>query len=308
MRIVSLVDNMTDGLCPSEHGLSLYICLANGLKILFDTGQGTLFAENAQRLGIDLSDVDLAFISHGHYDHGGGLGRFLEINDKAKVYIREAAFEDHWSRKETGDKFIGLDKGLLTSPRLSFTDEITEIPISPLHTTDTPSVRESGSTAVTAITTFCTKVEEFPAPGGNALLSGPDPQERDDFRHEQSLLIREGDKLVLIAGCAHKGIVNILREAERISGVKPTHCLGGMHLAKSFAINAECQKNHPESHMTCSRTTAQSYIDSLARELMSFRECRFWTMHCTGEENFNALAKIMGDRIQYLPCGGEAVI
>ena len=92
MKITCLAENTTSRPdIEAEHGLSLYI-ETNGKKILFDMGQGELFIRNAKRLGIDLSDVDIAVISHGHYDHGGGLRSFLEINKKAPVYISEHAF------------------------------------------------------------------------------------------------------------------------------------------------------------------------------------------------------------------------
>ena len=80
MKITALVENTTNN--PSlgtQHGLSLYI-EANGRKILFDMGADGLFLENAEKLGIDIAGVDLAIVSHGHDDHGGGLGVFLEKN------------------------------------------------------------------------------------------------------------------------------------------------------------------------------------------------------------------------------------
>lgn len=78
MKITSLVDNTSHAGLPVEHGLSLHIALDNGQNILFDMGQGSLFASNAATLGIDIASVDAAIISHGHYDHGGGLKTFLE--------------------------------------------------------------------------------------------------------------------------------------------------------------------------------------------------------------------------------------
>jgi 7,8-dihydropterin-6-yl-methyl-4-(beta-D-ribofuranosyl)aminobenzene 5'-phosphate synthase len=87
-----------------EHGLRLYIETENH-KILFDAGQSAAFAENAEKLGVDLRKVDLAVLSHGHYDHGGGLERFLEINQKAPVYVSSYAFEPHYS----ANGYIGLD-------------------------------------------------------------------------------------------------------------------------------------------------------------------------------------------------------
>ena len=109
MEITSLVENTSRMDFPVEHGLSLYISLDDGHKILFDMGQRRLFADNAERLGIDLADVDIAVVSHGHYDHGGGLRTFLELNKKAKVYISRHAFEPHYSLRENGLKYIGIN-------------------------------------------------------------------------------------------------------------------------------------------------------------------------------------------------------
>ena len=82
MQITALVENTSqDKKFGTEHGLSLYI-EAGFQKILFDMGQSGLFADNAKVLGISLSDVTIAVLSHGHYDHGGGLAKFLEINKK----------------------------------------------------------------------------------------------------------------------------------------------------------------------------------------------------------------------------------
>ena len=102
MTIKSVVENTSAVGLPVEHGLSLYIQLENGRNILFDMGQRRLFAENAEQLGLSIADIDTAIVSHGHYDHGGGLRAFLEINDKAKVYIHKDAFQPHYSLKDYG--------------------------------------------------------------------------------------------------------------------------------------------------------------------------------------------------------------
>lgn len=124
MHVVTLMENTVcrdDLAC--EHGLSLYI-EARGKKILFDAGQSGAFADNARKLGIDLAQVDFAVLSHGHYDHGGGFRRFLEINQTAPVYLRREAFGDHYNGTA---KYIGLDKALLESGRLVFVPDMLEI-------------------------------------------------------------------------------------------------------------------------------------------------------------------------------------
>ena len=120
MKITSLVENTSRVGLPVEHGLSLHISLDDGRSILFDMGQHRLFAENAVRLGINLEGVDLAVVSHGHYDHGGGLRAFLELNQKTKVYLNRHAFEPHYSLREDGLKYIGLDTDLKDCGRLVF--------------------------------------------------------------------------------------------------------------------------------------------------------------------------------------------
>ena len=89
MEILSLTDNLCalPG-CKAQHGLSLYIKTKKH-KILFDLGQDGTFIRNAQKLGVDIADVDIVIISHGHYDHGGSLADFLKHNSKAKIYIRK---------------------------------------------------------------------------------------------------------------------------------------------------------------------------------------------------------------------------
>ena len=87
MRIVTLVENTSRRQdLTAEHGLSLYIETGSH-KILFDAGQSAAFADNAEKLGIDLTQADLAVLSHGHYDHGGGLGKFLETNYLGRIKL-----------------------------------------------------------------------------------------------------------------------------------------------------------------------------------------------------------------------------
>ena len=113
MKLITLMENTTtrdDLVC--EHGLSLYI-EAGDLRILFGAGQSAAFADNAEKLGVDLSAVDLCILSHGHYDHGGGIARFLEVNDHAPVYVSRHAFGDFYNAE---GKYIGLDSALPAIP------------------------------------------------------------------------------------------------------------------------------------------------------------------------------------------------
>lgn len=267
MRVTSIVENTSAKGLPVEHGLSLHIMLEDGRSVLFDMGQGALFADNAERLGLDVKAVDVAVISHGHYDHGGGLETFLDINKKAPVYIHEDAFQLHYSLRETGLRYIGLDEGLKDHERL---------------------IKCGNKKSINSDMMLYANVQgDCCNPVGNRLLYGPKKTLNDDFHHEQNLIIREGDNVVLFAGCAHRGIVNIIRNAEAHVGMAPTHVFAGMHLVKSGL----------------SETDENNFIAELAGELQRYPQCKYYTMHCTGVEQFSKLKAIMGQQIDYLSCG-----
>ena len=119
MRITALLENTSTCGLPTEHGLSLFVDMADH-RFLFDMGQTDLFARNAETLGIDLNTADFAVLSHGHYDHGGGLRAFFSINGHAPVYMSRFAFEPHYNGPE---KYIGLDQSLAESDRIVFAEE-----------------------------------------------------------------------------------------------------------------------------------------------------------------------------------------
>ncbi len=188
MKITVLAENTCkSGKLNCEHGLSLYM-EACGKKILFDMGQTELFSENAHKLGIDLKAVDFAVLSHGHYDHGGGLEKFLEINKKADVYVSRNAFGEYYNGS---DKYIGLDKALQNSGRLIFSEDILKI--------------SEGFTLYSCNE----KVKKNDLGSFGLTEKNGDEFIPDRFLHEQYLLIEEAGKRVLISGCSHKGILNI---------------------------------------------------------------------------------------------------
>lgn len=204
MLIKTLMENTArDGL-HAEHGLSLYI-ETHGLKILFDAGQSHLFAENAAIMGVDLAKVDFAILSHGHYDHSGGLMRFLEINEHAPVYVHRCASEPHYNGTE---KYIGIDPQLAASSRLIYTGE--EITLA-------PGIR---------LCALSDRVSRFdPPPHGLTVLENGSfvPE---DFRHEQYLVVEEGGRKIVFSGCSHRGVLNIL------DWLNPDILIGGFHFMK----------------------------------------------------------------------------
>lgn len=203
MKLVTLMENTAcrAGL-TAEHGLSLYIETGE-CRLLFDAGQSGAFADNAAKLGVDLSGVDISVLSHGHYDHGGGLARFLQINGTAPVYLNAHAFEPHYN---AGSKYIGLDPELRRSGRLRFAEDGHRL--------------AEGITLHSRIA--CPYgIEPF---GLSVLEAGT--LRAEDFRHEQYLLIEEDGKRILFSGCSHRGILNIVR------WFRPDVLVGGFHFMR----------------------------------------------------------------------------
>lgn len=260
MKIAVLAENTSarDDIL-AEHGLSLYLETAEH-KILFDMGQTDLFAKNAQVMGIDLTQVDIAVLSHGHYDHGGGMARFLEINDKADVYVSKYAFDDCYSGAE---KFIGINKELKKSPGLKYVEDYCEL---------CDNVR---------IISCNDKEYEYPIDSAGLTVENDGVRRADKFRHEQYLLIKDNARRILISGCSHKGILNIC------GWFHPDVLVGGFHFMK---------QNVGERN---------EILDKSAQKLLEFGT-EYYTCHCTGEEQYRYLKKIMNNKLNYLS-GGQII-
>lgn len=227
------------------------------------------FLENAARMGIDISKVELAILSHGHYDHGGGLKAFLETNQMAQVHIQKKAFGAFFAHDPDGKKrYIGLPEGLQGNPRIV------------CHTGD---YKLSADLQVFAGVTG----RECYSPANDRLFMEMNGRHVQDlFMHEQNLLIKEGNTVVLLAGCAHNGIVNIVNKAEAFVPKGIDYVIGGMHLKKAYDDDSEREK----------------FCHKLAGRLTEKRS-QYYTCHCTGEEAYNLLHKDMGDRMRYLAAG-----
>lgn len=241
----------------AEHGLSLYIETAHH-KILFDAGQSAAFADNAARMGVDLTKVDLCILSHGHYDHSGGLARFLEINAHAPVYVHERAFEAHHNAI---GKYIGVDQTLADNPRI---------------------VRAGDRLNIDSELLLCScndRIDGVPASARGMTVCTNGIHTQDDFLHEQYLIIHENGKRVVISGCSHKGILNIVRWLE------PDALVGGFHFMKLDPEGADA-----------------ALLASAADALLEF-PCTYYTGHCTGDAPFAFLKARMGSRLHAIPCG-----
>lgn len=271
-----------------EHGLSLYIETTNH-KILFDTGRSGVFADNAEKLGIDLDEVDIAVISHGHYDHGNGLSRFLAVNHHAPVYINRRAFGGYYSQK---GRFIGIDPAPRENRQLIFTDD--ECRIDDELFLCTCNGRERTFPSMTdGLTEECNDGSRRP----DLFLheqyliitekkSGEDPEKgdgkdcwNDNPKENRTDSGKENDKKVVFSACSHKGVLNI------VSWLKPDVFVGGFHFF------------HEDVQDGANKTLDQ------AAGFLNAQPCVYYTGHCTGTPQYAYLKKRMGDRLHGLSTG-----
>ncbi|MFI3239524.1 MAG: MBL fold metallo-hydrolase, partial [Bacteroidales bacterium] len=222
-------------------------------NILFDVGGDfDILSENALKLGVDLTSIDIVIISHGHGDHGGALGEFLSFNSKATVYVQRRAFLPHYSLRDSGMADISLDSELTNHPNIILLDGDYQIDqeLSLFTITDNSKCYSTAN---------------------NSLY---ECDELDNFRHEQNLLINENGNNTLIIGCGHNGVVNILDRAEEYM---PQLCVGGFHLNARSAggtvaetllndIANELHRYTATTLYTCHCTGSEAY-DYLKREI-----------------------------------------
>lgn len=272
MRIVCLVEN-TQGAsdCLFEHGLCVYVETEQH-KLLVDCGATDAFMKNAEMLGIDLNEVDTVILSHGHYDHSGGILPFAQMNPSAPIYMQQTAGGEYYSIREEGETYIGIDKEILKLPQLVCVDGDMEM--------DEELFLFSGITG-----------RRFPAKSNQRLKRKEgDALLQDDFRHEQCLVVEQDGKHILLSGCAHNGILNILDRYREIYGDEPDVVISGFHMM---------QKEYSEEDI--------ENVRSIARELVTMKTV-FYSGHCTGQEAYAVMKEIMGDKLRAIHSGDQVAV
>ena len=270
MKITVLLDNnphpTTDNFL-TEHGLSIYFEF-DGLKWLIDTGASDRFYTNARLMGVDISEVDYLALSHGHFDHTGGLEQFIGINSKARIYLSSSVRgKSFFSYSCQPCRNIGIDAELLKrhAERFVYVDRSFGI-----------------SRNVGLITTF---PNIYGTPKANACLKVVENNREtaDDFSHEIVTVADTPDGLIIFSGCSHCGLLNILhRCSEQYTGKKIAACIGGTHLVDSEADF---------------RNETDSDIIQIARTITElYPEMKLITGHCTGKTAAGTLSGLLGDR------------
>ena len=271
MKIKTLVENTAiSDQYGSEHGLSFYIEMGEK-KILFDVGASNLFLHNAKKMNVNIADIDYLIISHGHYDHGGGLSAFLDTNNKAQVFMNENAFSQCYALREKGKlEYIGLDQSLKGNERL-------------VMTSDSYSIDKG-------IGVFSNIDSIYPLPTSNKGLFVKKNESiiEDDFAHEQNLILEKDGIMLLITGCAHNGIMNILEHAKKL-GLTPDYVIGGFHLS--------------------SRSGGAQSVEDIGEigNFLASTKARYYTCHCTGLDPFNTLRAALGEKVNYLHAGSRLI-
>ena len=274
MRIINLIEN-TEGRsgCACAHGLSFYV-VTKKHRMLLDLGPSGQTLQNAQALGVDLTKVDTVILSHGHYDHSGGILPFAGINDHALIYMQESAVGDYFSDRGKSAperyEYIGIDKNIAKLPQVRF--------LQGDHWIDDEL----------ELFTIKNRSHKLPSSNKRILVRRGDQLLCDDFVHEQFLVIREGPKRVLMSGCAHSGILSIMDAFCDKYGVEPDLVISGFHLMKKTDYTGDEIRE----------------IEEIAGELKKY-STRFITCHCTGLPAFDRMKAIMGDQLAYVHSGEE---
>ncbi len=274
MKIINLIEN-TEGNkgCAYEHGLSFYVETKKH-KLLLDLGPSKSTIENAKILGVDLVAVDTVILSHGHYDHSGGIIPFSKVNDSALIYMQESAVNDYYADdgEDAEERFpyIGIDKEIANLPQVRLING---------------DVKIDDELELFVIKN---RSHELPFTNKRLLVREGDDYRRDDFGHEHFLVIHQDGRSVLMSGCAHNGILSILDEYMNRYGKAPDVVISGFHLMK--------EKDYRDSEV--------KEIEDIARELKKY-PTKFVTCHCTGTVAYGLMKEIMGDSLCYVSSGEE---
>jgi len=254
----------------AEHGLSFWIEYGDK-RILFDTGQSDILVQNAKTLGINLAEVNAIVLSHGHYDHTGGLSTILDIAPKAKIYLHPAATEPKFSRKVLGVKSIGMS-------------HLAKKAVQRRHViwTATPAQIFPGM----SVTGQVPRINNFEDVGG-AFFVDENCQKPDELLDDQTLFVESAKGLVVVLGCAHSGVVNALNYISNLTSRNKIYAvIGGMHLLNASRIR----------------------ITNTIETFKKYEIQKIVPLHCTGQKAMGDLKNAFGDKCSFLSAGGQIIL
>jgi 7,8-dihydropterin-6-yl-methyl-4-(beta-D-ribofuranosyl)aminobenzene 5'-phosphate synthase len=257
-----------------ESGLSVFI-ESSSRNYLFDTGLGDLFRRNAELLGVEIFGADDIILSHGHYDHSNGLPVALEQCPRAHLILHRRAVEAKYSSSTGKLRYIGLDKHSLEAVKQADTEgRVSYLKKKPLHFPDAVIFSTGGR-------------KEIPE-GWNFYLNGPDGNTCiDRFEDEISLLLKGDCSNLLVVGCSHCSLPQIVEKAETLSNSPIRYVLGGSHLNK----------------------VSDEEIEKTADFFRQRPECKLLLGHCTGINGFARLYRVLdGKNLEAFNTGWKACL
>lgn len=261
IKITTLSENTSAGVL-AEWGLSMFI-EANGKKILFDTGGGFSAVYNANLMGVDLTAAECIVISHGHYDHTGGLREVLmRMRKKIDIYAHPDIWARKYGRMESGpERYVGIPfvrEGLeVMGASFQLADKPIKLSENIMTTGEIPMVNDYEI------------IEKYLMVKENGELK------HDSLKDDLALIINTDYGLVVILGCAHRGIVNTLQHARKISGKDLIYAaIGGTHLVHA-------SRERQEKTAAALQEMGVQYLG---------------VSHCTGFKASAYLAQVFGDR------------
>lgn len=260
LKITTLIENNSDknNILCCEHGLSLYIEI-NEKKILFDTGQSGDFIKNADKLKIDLNDLDFVVLSHGHYDHSGGFRKLVQNSSKSfKLIVGNGFFNEKYKLIEREQyKFNGN----------SFDEEFisqNNIPLKCINK-DIFNITED----VIIFSNFERK-NKFEMLNKKFYIKENGEYLLDDFSDEIALGIKHDKGLVIMVGCSHVGLVNILETITQRTDMPIYAIIGGSHLIEADELRLNNTINYLNEKkiniLRLSHCTGNSAVEKLGSE------------------------------------------
>jgi 7,8-dihydropterin-6-yl-methyl-4-(beta-D-ribofuranosyl)aminobenzene 5'-phosphate synthase len=261
VKITTLVDNTADSGCLAEWGLSILVEV-DGRRVLLDTGASALVVHNARTLGVSLNSLDYIVLSHGHYDHTGGLLEVLKSSQDTRVVAHPHVWHDRYSGRRTGPKLnIGLP---FTRDELKEHGALLELTTEPLQIT--PRLFLSGEVP---LQTDFEQVDE------GLFCETSRGVEPDLVVDELSLAVKTDEGLVVILGCAHRGPVNIIKHFKKIIGEERIYAVvGGMHLLHAdvgrIEKTIEAFRHLGVERVACSHCTGPVATAMFAKEFKKF--------------------------------------
>jgi len=262
VRVTLVVDNQAEGDLIPEHGLSMWI-ETDGKRILFDTGQGMVFENNTRVLGIDVESTDAMVLSHGHFDHTGGVEQVLQRTQAMDVYCHSEVVKPRYSIRNGMSAPIQMPRSCMAA--------LDKLSRQFLHWTPQPMMISENI----GITGPIPRLTDYEDVGGPFFLD-QEGFRPDSLNDDMALWIQTEKGVVVCVGCCHSGIVNTLEYVKHLSHDHRIRAvIGGFHL-----VNAGAER--------MGKTI--SALNEMGPDLLV-------PCHCTGDDAFDDIQKGLGDKV-----------